>query len=607
MSNKIHILPENISNQIAAGEVVQRPESVVKELVENSLDAGAKNIAVIVHSAGKNLIHIVDDGVGINQQDLELAVRRHCTSKILSQEDLESIITYGFRGEALASIAAVSLLEIRSKVEDETIGSKLLSEPLKPIKIEPIAMQTGTQIFVRNLFYNTPARRKFLKANLTEFRYISDTMMRFALSNPHIRFTFYDDENLIFDLQPSNLKQRIVELLGDKFYEKMIEIDEVHGHFKLTGFLADPTLSRNSKSHQFLFLNKRTIFSKSISHAVLSVYEPLLEKNRYPAFVINFEVDATFVDVNVHPQKNEVKFEDERKVYSFVRDSISKTLKKHYLIPEYFDQQLLVKTPIEKTDNDQMLVNKMTGEMIEPHYSDLYKQNPNYAPQYDRYAHDGSKPTRSAYDYLFGTQRQEEAHNTQISINELTDTDKKFAFHKVGDFLIVLAINAIYIMHIRNAYRRVIYEQTLISLENHVSRSQTLMFPIKLKLPVQEFNVLDEISEEIQSIGFKYERQAEHIIINSIPSEVNLGNEEAVIQRILESYVSYSSNPQFDKKHKIALSFSIAGSINANITKSISDAEDIFKSLLKCDEPKYCPNGNKTIIKFDSIDISKLF
>lgn len=368
----IQILPEFIANQIAAGEVVQRPESVVKELVENSFDAGADTIMVIVKDAGKSLIHIIDNGHGMSREDLSLSIRRHATSKVFTSEDLEAIHTFGFRGEALASIASVSNIEIRTLPQGEEHGWRLTAEPMKDPVIEPFAIDIGTQIFVRNLFYNLPARKKFLKTNLTEFRYISETMLRFALSKPDIRFVFYDDNTLIFDAQPGPLKKRIQDVIGESTAKAIIPLNHEENGIKLHGYIGLPSIAKQTRSNQYLFLNSRSIQSKSINFAVFSAYEHLLEKSKNPFYLINIELDPHEYDVNVHPQKHEVKFEDERLIHNIVNRAVVRALAENSVIPDASLDSIEAITPFkrvvvenEELERETLLVNKVTGEIID--------------------------------------------------------------------------------------------------------------------------------------------------------------------------------------------------------------------------------------------------
>jgi DNA mismatch repair protein MutL len=391
------------------------------------LDAGATHISVIVRGAGKQLLHVVDNGKGMSKTDLLLAPKRHATSKIRTSEDLERILTLGFRGEALASISSVAHIEIRSRRVSDEIGTKLLSEPLQEPVLEPCAMEIGTQIFVRNLFYNVPARRKFMRSDLTEFRHIAETMTRFVLSRPNVRFTFYDDDNLVYDLAATTTKQRIVDALGSRFADALMQVDfsdEVSGsplHF--WGFVGQAQFAKKTKSEQFFYLNGRAISSRQLSHAVMSAYEHQIDHSSYPPFVLFIEMNPERVDINIHPQKHEVKFDDDRTIYSAIRRAVSSTLSKHNLAPSAsfrpsqtaFDPATApsVGTPFERMTlsprnpserGQDAFVNTNTGEVFD---SSFRRPNADEASKYAAYPTDARErglfpQEQSAYEALFG-------------------------------------------------------------------------------------------------------------------------------------------------------------------------------------------------------------
>ncbi len=495
-TQKIKILPDFIANQIAAGEVVQRPESVIKELVENSLDAGANSIAVIVKGAGKQLIHIVDNGSGMNRDDLELSVKRHATSKIKTQEDLERINTLGFRGEALASIASVAHLEIRSKTDDEeeVVGWKLISAPSEEIVLEPVATDTGTQVFVKNLFYNVPARRKFLRANLTEFRYISDTMIKYALSKHNVRFTFYDNDNLIFDVKPASLKDRIAELLGNITIDQLLEVSYENQLLKINGFIGKPEIAKRSRSGQYLFLNGRSIQSRSLSYSVFSSFEHLLEKSQHPIFVINIEIDPSNVDVNIHPQKHEVKFDDERYVYNSLRQAVSESLQRNDLTREINLREQDSESPFElvKSGNDdgkEIIVNKLTGEIIETTKSgEQAGRNPAATPRPVRHDYRSSQFGNeeinqrhlSAFDDLFGTGRPKEEFAAQAQAGNQGNLPESMYWQMHNKYILVQTETGILVVDQHNAHERILFEKSIKAMNRELSNSQELLFPERI-------------------------------------------------------------------------------------------------------------------------------
>ncbi|MDP2039159.1 MAG: DNA mismatch repair endonuclease MutL, partial [Ignavibacteria bacterium] len=333
MSQKIKILPENLANKIAAGEVVNRPESVVKELVENSIDAGATEIGVVIKNAGKNLIQVVDNGEGMNEDDALLSIQRHATSKISSIEDLEAIQTFGFRGEALASIASVSIFELRTHQKDQDLGTLIRIGEDSSISKEKDSFPQGTSISIKNLFYNTPARRNFLKSNTTELKHIIETFRKISLSHPEVSFKFYNDDDLIFDFPAGNLNDRMKSVFADNILDAVLVVNEPTDYISITGFVTKPAYLRKSKGEQYFFLNNRFVQSKIVSHAVYSAFENILDKGDYPFFVLFLQIDPKRVDVNVHPSKLEVKFDDEKEIYSFVHAVIKKTIGSYDLVP----------------------------------------------------------------------------------------------------------------------------------------------------------------------------------------------------------------------------------------------------------------------------------
>ncbi len=333
MSSIIKILPENLANKIAAGEVVQRPESVVKELLENSIDASSTEIELIIKKAGKSLIQVCDNGIGMSEEDAIVCIQKHATSKITTYDDLEAIKTLGFRGEALSSIAAVSQLEIKTQTSNEEIGTSIRIDENGQLIKEKGAFAKGTCISVKNIFYNTPARRNFLKTDATELKHIIDTFNRIALSYPSIQFKFFNDDNLIFDYPSSDLAERITKVFADNMLDALVPVEEKTEFLSLHGFIGKPTMLKKSKGEQYLFLNNRHVSSKQINHAVFTAYENILEKGDYPFFILFLDINPKRIDVNIHPSKLEVRFEDEKDVYNFVLAVIKKSLATHDLVP----------------------------------------------------------------------------------------------------------------------------------------------------------------------------------------------------------------------------------------------------------------------------------
>ncbi len=605
MPNNIQILPDFIANQIAAGEVVQKPESVVKELVENSLDAGASEISVVVHSAGKKLIHIADNGGGMSKEDLELSVKRHATSKIRTQEDLERILTLGFRGEALASIASVAQIEIRTMTEGGEHGWQLNSDPTKEVLIKPFNTVRGTQLFVRNLFFNVPARRKFLRANLTEFRYISETMLRFALGNPSIRFVFYDEDRQIFDVYPEELIERITSVIGNAKQEDLLKVDLSNEQLKISGYLGMPHLAKLSKSGQFLYLNGRSIQSRALSHAVFSAFEHMLDKNQHPFFVIFIDTDPEKVDVNIHPQKHEVKFDDERFVYNTLREAAFKCLNENKVVPEINFREKLTEAPFEvlkRPEQDDVLVNRLTGEIIEQKFVQG-KSTYNYNEHSRRDKNKEPIPDKSAFDALFSPGEKIQ-QNPNISRESLTHA-RYWQLH--NKYIFVETDIGVMIVDQHNAHERVLYENAIKTMNREFSNSQELLFPITIHLEERKLLLLKELDEELKSLGFIYEINDKRVTIKSIPPDLIHGDEENSLKEILDIYEEFSKVRHTGKRDNIAASFSCKAAIKTGHDLSLEEMVALVNNLLKCNMPYVCPHGRPVVLEYTLAELDRRF
>lgn len=605
-NNKIHILPEHIANQIAAGEVVQRPESIVKELVENSLDAEAKTIAVVIHKGGKQLIHVVDDGVGMSKEDLALSIKRHATSKIFTAEDLEAITTYGFRGEALASIASVSNLEIRTKREEDDIGWRLISEPNKEPVIEPIAMDKGTQVFVRNLFYNVPARRKFLKSDLTEFRYISDTLLKIALCRFDIRFVFYDEDSLIFDVYPSNPKERIKALLGDTIYSSIIDVDYEYAGIRVWGFIGQPHLAKTSRSEQYLYLNGRSIRSRALTYAVYLAYEHLLEKQNNPFFLLHLELDPKRYDVNVHPQKHEVKFDDEKFIFNIINSAVSKALADNNLAPglsiqakfEPLQKDLVEGQPSTK---EYQLVNKLTGEIInKKDFFDKERGFPNIGKNKIDYKSPASSILRKNIENLIKPQETNDDFQSQKPWKSIHQIHNKYILIEQEDKIVLIDQHA--------AHERILFEKAKKAVYENKNNIQQLLFPLTIKLNPFEFTVVKEISVELHNLGFLFQLYSDgELELLGVPMDIIQNEPLTIFKEIIGSFIETSEIQISDKREYLIATYSCKAAIKTGQVLSIDEMEALVIELNKCDVPYACPHGRPTMIELTFDELDKTF
>lgn len=594
--NIIKILPDFIANQIAAGEVVQRPESVVKELVENSLDSGATEIAVVVRNAGKSLIHIIDNGSGMSKANLELSIRRHATSKIESQKDLEAIKTLGFRGEALASITSVAHVEIITRSENDKLGYKLVSEPNKVPIIEEVNSNKGTQILVKNLFYNVPARRKFLKNNMSEFKAISETMIKFALSFPTVRFTFYDDDNLIFDLNASDLETRVIATLGRAVKDLIIPLEYEEEGIKIHGFVGKPFLAKQNSSNQYLFLNERTIKNRYLNHAIMSCYEELLEEKRFPFYVLFLEIDHNNIDINVHPQKHEVKFENDRLVYNVVKNAVMSTLRGVNLIPEFKIDTELNYSPFQierNSDNEPIIVNRSTGETIE--------RGSQRGGQFQSNHSDGSFRKFNNNEY---------SNEISPDLNSIfnSNEEQSFEFLLIDDrFIIVKEQEHLLVIYKRRALQRIYYEYLLDSFNNRQTKSQDLLFPDEIKLDKRQITALKLQTDNLKDFGFILEFENETVTISSVPEIIQNGNIKSIIERISNNLIDSEHSDREELHEFMAKIIAISINLNKSENKNKNELKMLYLDLFKCQNPYHSPTGKLTSFTISYSELEKKF
>ncbi len=594
--NEIQVLPEFIANQIAAGEVVQRPESVVKELVENAIDAEASTISVVVRKAGKTLIHVVDNGKGIAKEDLPLAIKRHATSKIHSAEDLHRILTLGFRGEALASIASVAQLEIRSRRRGASTGWRLLSMPNTEPRLEPYQCDEGTQVIVKNLFYNVPARRKFLKSDLAEFRMISDTMRKFALGYPDIRFVFYDDDSLVFDLPPGSLLDRIAALFGAEYAESMIAVDwEDHG-IRVTGYIGQPDFAKKSRSEQFLFLNQRPIISRQLQHAVYSAYEHLLEEARYPVFVLFLHLDPEQVDVNVHPQKHEVKFEEERTVYAVVRTAVAEALASADLTPRVgFDpkapfEKLRIQSPQKPAE--ELLINRITGEVLRPHPATTSTPSAKRPPQ--RTTGSARSASQASSVPLSPPPASEAAASPPL---QRSASRRYLQLH--NKYIVVETAEGFALIDQHAAHERILYEKALRAMNREFQYAQKLLFPLRIELPSSDLALIKELQSALEKLGFQITFVDDHTIeLLSVPQDIPGNREKQALLDMLHYYKEHAVLEYPDQREQLAASFACKAAIKSGDALSDEEVEQLIADLYQCSAPYVCPHGRPTVLEF---------
>lgn len=612
MNQKIKILPENLANKIAAGEVVNRPESVVKELMENSIDAGAKLIEVFIKNAGKNLIQVADDGFGMSEEDAALCIQRHATSKISSIDDLEEIKTLGFRGEALASIAAVSIFELKTRRAEDELGTSIkIGEDSNIIK-EKDSCSKGTSITIKNLFYNVPARRNFLKSNATELKHIIEVFKRISLSHPEISFKLFNDDDLVFDLSQQNYKERLKSIFGENIIDMTIEANEMTDYLSLTGFITKPAYLRRSKGEQYLFLNYRYVQSRIINHAVFKAYENMMEKGDYPFFVLFLSIDPKRIDVNVHPSKLEVKFDDEKEVYAFVNAVIKKTIGSYDLVPNvsFGDKEMNKEslrynsfTGTGRSDfSDRPSFNQGEKKGVAPIFSD--NEIDQLFENLDREFN--STESGPGTEHPFDTNQKEVYHESDSITSAGSDTPFIVLLH--NKYILSQIKSGLMIIDAHVAHERILYEIALQSFEANIPFSQHLLFPQTIKLDPADYQLTKELEPYLANLGFTIKFKSKNIVeIIGIPSDLKTEHESDTLLDILHEYRKNQLEKQLETRDNLAKSFSCKAAIKAGDKISEKEMRILVDKLFATSMPYVCPHGRPIVIKIPIQEFDKRF
>jgi DNA mismatch repair protein MutL len=616
----IRKLPQHLANQIAAGEVVQRPDSVVKELVENSIDAGAEHVTINISNAGKTLIQIIDDGNGMTEDDAIMALERHATSKITSLEDLESIMTFGFRGEALPSIASVSRLEIRTRTAEQDVATLLRAEGSTIETPDKSEGPVGTSISVKNLFYNTPARRQFLKSNATEYRHITDTVQRFVLSYPNIRFTLISEGSTVYDVQPAELKGRVSYLFSDRVADSLIDVQEETDLITITGFLGRPTFAKKSRGEQFLFVNGRYVISRLLNHAVVSAYENMLDHGGFPMYILFLNIDPKQVDVNVHPSKLEVKFSNERNLYTILNAVVRQSLYHFDLTPsvEFREAREGGDVTRETQDYSRMRIAspEETGSRPEPKY-DSFGSLSRGMP--DRPASGGSRMDAQQIDDLFrslnleggqsgGANAGDSDQHTVIMPSEKPVSDTQFLWQLHNKYLFTPIKSGLMIIDQHVAHERILYEKGLAALQDSAPFSQHLLFEHAFRASPGDFGMLGEIRDELEQLGFVLRLEAPNFVtVEAVPQDVRPGMEESILEEMLEQYKEYQATGVTDVRHNIAASYGCRAAIKAGDKLHAPEMQMLIDQLFATSNPYVCPHGRPILIKLSLDELDRRF
>ncbi len=608
MRDIIHLLSDHIANQIAAGEVIQRPSSAVKEMLENSVDAGATEIQLIIKDAGKELIQVVDNGSGMSPTDARMCFERHATSKIKDINDLFSIRTMGFRGEAMASIAAVAQVEMKTMQTDAEVGSKIVVEGTEVKSQEPCANPPGTSISVKNLFFNVPARRHFLKSNTTEFRHIVDEFTRVALAYPKIAFRLFHNGTEQFHLSAGNMKTRVVDLLGNSYAKNLVPVEEQTDLLNITGFIGKPEAATRTRGNQFFFINNRFIKSPYLHHAVVNAYEGLIEKESFPFYVLFLEVDPARVDVNVHPTKQEVKFEDDRLMYAYLSAAVKHALAKYNIAPSL---DFTLNPEIQKLSSVQLPTTDDTREKTQKGYlSNTFSQK---GQAHFVEKSDSLKKWKDLYT-IANEQVEEKSEPVSDSSREslqlhATKTPVSENVHNIllvqGSMLVTTVKSGLMVIHIRRAQERIWYERLLDQWNDGDAPSQQILFPLSYELPPQDAILLGEVLPDLARLGFDISPFGKNTyVVQGVPSSLPSGEEKNVLDEVIEQLKHESSEATAKRSEKLLVNMAKRLSRNTSAIQHKENQQGLIDELFACTQPEYTADCKKifTLVAKDELD-----
>ena len=616
MPDIIQLLPDAVANQIAAGEVVQRPASAVKELIENAIDAGADKIQLILKDAGKSLIQVIDNGCGMSLTDARMSFERHATSKIKKAEDLFAIRTMGFRGEAMASIAAIAHVEMKTRRYDDELGTCIIIEGSEVMGQDACSANTGTSISVRNLFYNTPARRNFLKSNPVEMRHIIDEFQRVALANPQIFFTLHHDGQEVLHLPGSGLKQRIIHLLGNNYKERLVPVEEDTTVIKLRGFVGKPEFARKTRGEQFFFVNNRFIRDAYLNHAVTMAFKELLPEDTFPLYVLFIEIDPAKIDINVHPTKTEIKYQDEQTIYAIIRSAVKRSLGRYNITPSLdFDRDNSIESLVSLKPLEEIVAPTISfNPDFNPFNSDrkIEREIP-FLRNTGEYA---ASPIPKNWDTLYEISKkdisvQHRMHaETSIEVDdqEISKPSERQLFQMHGKFILSQIKSGFMLISQQAAHERILYERFLQQLQNHSGVSQQSLFPQSVTLNSSDFELLKELLPDIRALGFDIREFGKNtVVVEGIPAELNNVDENALLEHLLEGFKNNQSVLKLDKRDSLARSLARNAAIKGGTKMSLEEMNLLIDQLFACQMPNVALNGKLVISTFTLTELAERF
>ncbi len=611
MPDIIQLLPDNIANQIAAGEVIQRPASAVKELLENAIDAGADEIRLFVNDAGKALVQVVDNGKGMSETDARMAFERHATSKIRNIDDLFHIKTMGFRGEALASIAAVAQVELKTKREEDETGVLIQVENSVVTFQEPVAATTGTSIAMKNLFFNVPARRNFLKSNAAELRHIVEEFIRVAMAFPEIFFSLSSNGQEVFHLEKGSLKQRIVQVLGNSYNAKLVSVQEQTDYMNIFGFVGKPETAKKTRGDQYFFVNNRFIKSAYLNHAVMNAFDEMIAKDSYPMYALFIDLNPAHLDINVHPTKQEIKFEDEKIVYAFVQSAVKHALAQFSITPTLdfeLDASIQQLDAVSKPVSDerrsstassplyQAFTQKNQAHLIDTrselkHWKDFYE--PANKETLTKIPAEGTEPEKVLHEHMAAAgQHFQHSHFMQV--------------HHA--YLLVQNDSGYLLINQQNAHERILYEKYMQVMEGKPAATQQSLFPVTIELAPSDTILLSELLPDLNKLGYQLEPFGKNtFVIQGTPADITQGYEKQVIEKLLEQFKHFSSDMKFSRREKMIRSMAMQQAVKSGTLLTQKEMQALADDLFACKIPNSTPNGKPTYMTFRKDELDKMF
>lgn len=611
MSSIIQLLPDHVANQIAAGEVVQRPASVVKELLENAVDAGATDIKLIIKDAGKALVQVIDNGLGMSVTDARLCFERHATSKIRHAEDLFSLHTKGFRGEALASIAAIAHMEMKTKQDQEELGTHIVIEGSKFVSQDVAVLPKGTSFAVKNLFFNIPARRNFLKSDTVEYRHVIDEFQRVALAHPKIHFTFYHNGSEMFNLPPSTLRQRIVNVFSGKTNEKLVPVQEETEIVSIQGFVSKPEFAKKNRSEQFFFVNDRFIKSGYLHHAVMAAYDGILKDGAQPSYFLYLTVPPNTIDINIHPTKTEIKFDDEHALYAILRASIKHSLGQFNVAPVLdFDRDSNLDTPYHYKN----LKGATPTIQVDGNFNPFSEEKP--SKQFASYRK--PEPTANWESLYVGLKQDTDENgsvtfeNEEVTSSLFNDEEVEHAVHKTYQihkkYIVSSIKSGMVIVDQQRAHQRVLYENFLVNMTVLQASSQQLLFPLNLFFSSTEMELIAELQFSLMNTGFVFEEtNKDHIVISGIPVNVTESEVSLVLEQLLSDLQDGIPESSFSQNDTIAKSMAKSLAVKTGTHLTEKEQENLVNGLFACKDPNVSPFQKPTFITMRVEDLDKKF